>query len=635
MNKKYSLAVLFLGITISVSAQEQKAIEEVTIVSKTQQNISDSSKNITVITSADLAKQKGNSLYKILSQATGFQITGTYNDVAEKTIRVRGGNNSGVIILVDGIPLKDVSGSSHNSADLRLLSVENIDRIEILNGASAVMYGSNATTAVISIITKKASQRPIEVQVGAKGGSYADFSQQAQLSGTLGAFHYQFSGMNQKSDGISTSQGFGFDKDGFEKQNLGAKIGFGLRNFDFMLSSGWNHHLFQYDTGAFSDGKQRGNDQQSYLSANARWNYLNKRGQLTLNTRISGNKRNGEDWKNGAYQTQYVYQGQTIFTELFHQLKVSNSLKITLGGHYEDQKLSYQSLPWGGTELLSNLKMNLAQNNSWEGFAAAHFSHQIFHLEAGARYINHSKFSDHWVYQVSPYLYKNNEKLFLKLGYSFATAFIAPTLYQSYGDGTWVNANPELQPETSQNQEINFSIGKPDRTLVFGATAFQRKEKQVFVYESDPITWKGIYKNVDKNTTKGLELSLDYQILPQIGIGGNFTFIEKDRKEAMLRQPKYRAYSYLSLAVFKGNSLRISHTFVGKKNDVFYNPTTFAQEETEVAGFHLFHLNIRQKINEQLDFYGNVNNIFDKKYVDVVGYTTRGIHFNLGFDYRF
>jgi vitamin B12 transporter len=88
-----------------------------------------------------------------------------------------------VLVLVDGIPLKDVTGNDYNAVDLRLFAAENIESIEILNGASSVLYGSNATVSVINIKTKKNSQKNIEGRIGARIGSFGTFSQNALVNG--------------------------------------------------------------------------------------------------------------------------------------------------------------------------------------------------------------------------------------------------------------------------------------------------------------------------------------------------------------------------------------------------------------------------------------------------------------------
>jgi vitamin B12 transporter len=104
-----------------------------------------------------------------------------------------------------------------------------------------------------------------------------------------------------------------------------------------------------------------------------------------------------------------------------------------------------------------------------------------FHLDLGGRLNNHSKYDSHFVYSINPYYLKNLEQFYYKIGFSYATAFIAPTLYQTYGSLPYTLANFDLKPETNSSYEIDFSIGKPDQSFVINASAFLREERDVFV----------------------------------------------------------------------------------------------------------------------------------------------------------
>ena len=157
MNKKIILSIALLGIITQTNAQqEEKHIEEVTVASKSAQKINKTGRNITLLTEKDLEKYQGQTLSDVLEQVPGLQISGNFNNNTEtKVLRARGGSDANVIILIDGIPLQNVTGATSNIEDLRLLALDNISSIEILNGASSVLYGSNATTAIIDIKTKK------------------------------------------------------------------------------------------------------------------------------------------------------------------------------------------------------------------------------------------------------------------------------------------------------------------------------------------------------------------------------------------------------------------------------------------------------------------------------------------------
>ena len=273
MNKKIILSIALLGIIAQANAQqEEKHIEEVTIASKSTQKINKTGRNITLLTEKDLEKYQGQTLSDVLEQVPGLQISGNFNNNTEtKVLRARGGSDANVIILIDGIPLQNVTGATSNIEDLRLLALDNISSIEILNGASSVLYGSNATTVVIDIKTKKyTNNKELEVNMGARIASYDTYTQKVSFSGKSNVFSYLISGLNEKSEGLSAAKGNDtFDKDGYEKQNINVKFGVDLGKFDLNILGGWNHFLYKYDNGAFSDGTSRANDTQTYLGANA------------------------------------------------------------------------------------------------------------------------------------------------------------------------------------------------------------------------------------------------------------------------------------------------------------------------------------------------------------------------------
>ncbi|WP_073551895.1 TonB-dependent receptor plug domain-containing protein [Elizabethkingia meningoseptica] len=636
MNKKLFVIGALLIIGSNVYAQEEKSsqIEEVTIASKRPQELYKTGKKVTLISAKDLEKYKGQSLSDVLDQVSGFQITGNFNNANDpKMIKIRGGKSANVVILLDGVPLRDVTGNDYTVSDLRLMALESVESIEVLNGASSVLYGSNATVSVINIKTKKSTQKAIEGALAARAGSYSTFAQDATVRGKIDKFNYQVNAFNEKSQGISSAKGDdSFDKDGWEKQNLSAGVGYSGENFDVNINSGWNHNLYLYDTGAFTDGKNRGNDKQYYVGGNANFRYRN--GKVVLNTRYTDVDRLGQTIKGDAYQDQFSYKGKNFLTELYNNYKVNDYFNFTVGVQYEDQKMSSKTLPFGKDTMEEVLKSDDTKLHSFDAYANFNLNYNGFNLDAGARMTDNSKFGNHWVYSVNPYYIKEVNDMYFKVGYSFATAFIAPTLYQNYGSLPWTLPNPDLKPEKNQSHEIDLGFGKKDRSLNFTVSLFQRKEKDAFAYVTNP-DYTGIFQNIDDNKVKGFEVGFDYQIIDMVKLGGNYSFVEKEKEATMLRQPKQRVNSYVEVKPFAATRIVLSHQFVGKRNDAYYDSASFSTKNVTVADFNLFNLNINQNITHNIDAYLNIGNLFNKDYVDVIGYTTKNRNFTLGISYRF
>ena len=629
--------LLFVTGVSQMTAQEKEGnIPEVTIAAKSNQQLHKTGKNVQLITTKDLEKYKGQNLSEILSQASGFQITGNFNNNTEpKSLKIRGGKMANVLVLVDGIPLKDVTGNDNNAVDLRLFAAENIESIEILNGASSVLYGSNATVSVINIKTKKNSQKNVEGRIGARIGSFGTFSQNALVNGKLEKFNYQITGSNEKSEGISSAEGpDSFDKDGYEKQNINTQFGVQLGKLNLNFNGGYQHHFYDFDNGAFSDGTYRGNDKQLFGGINAQFQY--EKGNLVFNSRINGNDRLVQNLAGNSYQDQYSYKGRNIFTELYNQYKISENINVVGGLQYEVQNLGSENLPWGGTALEDVLNFDNTRVSTFDAFINTNLQISDFHLDLGGRLNNHSKYDSHFVYSINPYYLKNLEQFYYKIGFSYATAFIAPTLYQTYGSLPYTLANFDLKPETNSSYEIDLSIGKPDQSFVINASAFLREERDVFAYQTvDFTTYAGKFLNVDRNNVRGLEFGLKYKINEMVNFGGNFSFAEKSNVATRLRAPKQRANAFVEVLPFKNSRINIVYQYVSKRDDAYYDSSTYSTQKVVLDAFNLFNVNINQKFGKNVEAFVNVNNLFNTSYVDVIGFKTKPRAFTLGIDYKF
>lgn len=615
-------------------AQQEKLIDTVSIASKKPQQLHRTGKNVTLVTSRDLEKFQGQELTDVINQVSGVQITGDFNNSPEpKTLRIRGGKLANVLILVDGVPLKDVSGNDYTAADLRLMSLETIDSIEMLNGASSVLYGSNATVSVINLRTKQSARKAVEGEIGMRGGSFDTYAQNASVRGSANGFSYGVSGFNDKSEGISAAVGDKtFDKDGFEKQNLNAFVGYGNSQFGVKVNGGWNHHLYKYDTGAFTDGLQRGNDRQYLVGGNAWWNYT-PNAKLSFNTRYTNSRRLAQELASEAYQDQYLYKGDNFFAELLTTNSITDFLDVVGGIQYEKQSMASQQKPLDSNTLEDVLKFDDTNVTTWDVFANANLHFSSFHLDAGGRMTHHSKFKEHFVYSINPYYLQEFGDKYFKAGISYATAFIAPTLYQNFGSLPYTVANFDLKPETNQTYELDLSYGKTDRSMVLNASLFQRDEKDVFAYEVLP-DYTGRFVNVEKNKVKGLEAGFEVAPVAMLRLGANYTFVEKDKEATMLRQPKHRVNSFLQINPWKSTQLVLSQQFVSRRSDVYWD-ASYNRQDVMLPDYTVFNLNVSQKIQDRIEFYGNVGNLFNRKYTDVVGFTTRPRNYTIGFNYKF
>ena len=307
------LAYSFVSTNLfSQKKQVQKAkvetLDEVVVTAtKFSLKKENTGKVINKITQKQLQQNAGKSIIEILNTVAGIDVRGVNANASEpRSINIRGGRSRQVLVLIDGVPVTDQS-AINQEFDLRLLSINQIESIEILKGASSTLYGSGAATGVINIILKKASKDKItgsfETSLGTNntaqvsGSGFSDKNQNVALNGTLGNFNFLSSFSITGIGGMSSAKGTGFndENDIFYSKNALVKLGYKL-NHQFSVETFLNYDAFNYDFdgGAFSDNDEnKGNQEQFRFGIKPSFKY--NKGQLYVLASVNEVKRNIND----------------------------------------------------------------------------------------------------------------------------------------------------------------------------------------------------------------------------------------------------------------------------------------------------------------------------------------------------
>ncbi|WP_234984812.1 TonB-dependent receptor plug domain-containing protein [Megasphaera cerevisiae] len=134
---------------------------------KTKEEAKLESQQTTIITSEDIAKKQAKSVEDIIFSETG--VSRTVDAMGRVTVSIRGAEPRHTLILIDGQPVMgDFAKYSGAGDELQRLGTENVDHIEIIQGAASAKYGSDAIGGVINVITKKAA-KTAGLQVNVEG----------------------------------------------------------------------------------------------------------------------------------------------------------------------------------------------------------------------------------------------------------------------------------------------------------------------------------------------------------------------------------------------------------------------------------------------------------------------------------
>jgi len=532
INVKLFLLLLILSCTFAVYAEDYQE-EDVIVVSssKLDQNIDLSVEKVNVVSDEELEKKGAKTLADALRSLPGLVVTNSVLKNKSSSIMIQGFEGQYVKILIDGVAL---SAENAGAVYLERIPLENIDHIEIIQGASSALYGSDALGGIVNIITKKsfaeAENENEEAGVKLSGHLAEDFASSLQNKVSLGGAV----AVKRFSAGVNTS--FDWHK-GLEEMLSAEKIGsvnetktpasrlwYADANLAWKGDS-WNVGL----DGIFSDylrkttniGTSRGS---VYVSKN---DYS----ELRLLGTLRGEKTFSDELSLKAFASAKNYEVKLDEEKLYSKSAATDS-EAKVGGLESEVQFSwlpnlYNSVVFGlngnfesgSGSSFENTKTNallslFAQDNV--DFSAGEES---FILGLGGRFdfqpgLDESKM----LFQATPKLsIKYNPLASTALRFSYGMGYKLPSLnqkyfvkYHSHGNtGFYIYGNKNLKPEISHGFNLNLEQ-KLFSSCVISAAAFFNLQKNMIdthkIEEADSYYYQ--YENLDKGMTFGASLGL-------------------------------------------------------------------------------------------------------------------------------
>ncbi|HEX5669148.1 MAG TPA: TonB-dependent receptor [Chitinophagaceae bacterium] len=462
-------------------------------------------KVLTVIPRSILEKSTGKNMGEILNQYAGLTVIGSNNNPGTNTdVYTRGAGLGNTLILIDGVPIYDVSSIS-SAFDLNFFTPDMVERVEILKGGQSTVYGSDAVAGVINIIPRQSSRKPLQFNASAAAGSFGTYKLGAGMNGSQKDFSYNLQYQYLKTTGLSsaldTTGKEGYDKDGLNQHNITAGL-----NGKFSEKLSWkimgqaNLYKADLDANAFGDDKDNTVDNKNYM-AGAGLTYQLNNTTIHANYNLNTTRRSylDDSASIGGFSkfSTSDYKGTSHFAELYANTKINEHLSFIAGADARLQKTEQDFLSISDFGPFENkLSGDSAKIDMYSAYASAFLnSGKGFFLEGGLRLNNHSLYGSNLTYTVNPSYLAGSWKFFFNL----STAFKAPTLYQLYDA---YSGYPSLKPEKSTSYEGGIQYAAFENAWQSRVVLFARKLKDGIDYSF--VDYK--YFNNNSATDKGLEL---------------------------------------------------------------------------------------------------------------------------------
>ncbi len=638
MKKLVLTAILCAGGLLH--AQNNNAVEQldsVLIATKIPVSVKNSGKVTTTISAATLERSAGKSVAQLINEVSGIEINGSRsNDGQNLGYFIRGGSNRQVVILIDGIPLTDPSQIS-NDYDLRLVPSSNIEKIEIIKGASSVLYGSGAATAVISIITKKAAKDEVSATITSTVGSNRAsedsddlsldaFTNFVTVNGTLHRFFYNATFGNRYTDGISAVEAPenepAFESDVFNRYNGRLNLGYHITD-KITISQFFSFDKFKADFDEFSyvDAENRSITEQIKTGGHFEWKYA--KGTYVFNDSYTWIEREI------ASSFPAKYDSKSYAMDNYLTYNFSDKLTALVGLNLVFSSFNSFTIPFGETSFSQDVSEEEANFDIIDPYLNLVYQTNFgLHINAGARVNIHSVYDTNVVYNLNPSYAIDFGKTTLKFLSSYSTAYITPSLFQLYDP---LYGNEELQPEEDRTIEggIAFFTGKDFR---ISAVYFNRNEMNFVDFVTvDPDLFIFQYRNIDEEfETNGFEVELYKQLTEQIDFSANYTNTQADERFA-LRIPEHKINAGLTYDIMPNTSIGVQFQFNSERTDSFFNPTTFENETITLDSYSLTDVNFSSQLSATIRVFANVSNIFNTEYEELYRFQTLGRNVRIGF----
>ncbi len=629
--------MVFLAVLMSASAvraQEARKLEPVVVtatkIETPQERLGAA---VTVITEEELKSRNYETVGDALRQVPGVEIQRSGSLGKLTSLRIRGASTGQVQVLIDGMRVKSPTSGDFDFSDL---SLDQIERIEIVRGPQSTIHGADAIGGVVHIITKR-GQGPFSATASSEAGNHDTLRERFGLGGAYKLFDYAFSGSWLESNGQ-------FRNDGSEQRALTGRLGLTLpANGHLSLSARYNRTAtdLPVDTTIPAspffildpDARQRSEttilnlqwDQKpvSWYGLNVRvgqfWNHLGFQDLFTPGDVAAGNF--------DAFDSRSRINTQRREVEVVNSFHAGKWDTLSVG--FERRNESGRNLSTGVLEAGDRMTFS-KQINVTSVFVQNELRllDRLF-LSGGRRDEDNDVFGSVPTHRAGlAFLLR---EIGSKLRASWGEGFRAPTINDLFFPGF---GNPNLKPERSDSWEVGVDQSLWKNRIRLGATYFENKFSNLIQFRL--INGQFLPVNVAKAWTEGVEFTSALEVLDNLFLTANYTYTNS--KDLTTGQPLRRIVPHRYNFGVTWDPIRVLSLFtqVNVVSGQFESegfPRNPGYHRVDIGG--TYRLAEKRGAFPALDLTARVNNATDARIFEAFGFRALGINALVGLQARY
>lgn len=586
-------AVAGLSPPITVWAQPSPEAIVVT-ASRSAESVDAALAPVTVITRESIEQSQARDLLELLqSHSVGLDIARSGGPGGNSSVFMRGSESDHLLVLIDGVK---ANSATSGAFDWNSLSPAQIERIEIVRGPNATLYGSAAIGGIVHIFTRKAEAPHADFSLG----GYGQQSVAAGLGGKVGAGRFHLNANQQHSQGFSATNdkhpGYNPDRDGYDRLGANAGLKWPLASLgELALTLSQNEDRVAYDDSsvptldASADSRNRNANLRLLLSALDTW-------QPSISLGYSEDRLDAKD-----------------------SFPATITTRRKLAGWQNDIQTGMNGLLIAGLEYEQEQGENSGNfdERSFNRAAYAQFQNdgEALRWKLGLRADEHSEYGRHSTGNLGLSLPLGAGRLLTSYGSAFKAPSFNERFYPWYG-------NPALKPEQSTSLELGYRLGD------LRANLFRTRVEDLIAYDASLF----MANNIDQATITGLEL--EYGLRGEnwaLETGLTLQDAQDDASDKpLLRRAKEKLFVRGSRRLGPHSDASLELLYTGPREDSF----GFPSQEVELAAYTLVNLGVRYALNPHWQLKARIENLFDEDYELIYGYNTPGSSAYLGLQFN-